>query len=127
MTGAPKPDPGQYGMLLTTLPDRDAAARLAAALVEERLAACAQMLGIDSVYRWQGKVHQEPETLLLIKTRTALFEPAIARIKALHPYCVPQIVGTGFVAGLPAYLDWIGAETGPKAEDPTSPAAPAAR
>lgn len=117
------PDPGRYGMMLTTLPSREEAARLAAGLVDERLAACAQMLNIDSVYRWQGEVHQEPEVLLLIKTRTALFETVIARIKALHPYSVPQIVGTAFLAGLPAYLDWIDAETG----GVTSPAAPAGR
>jgi periplasmic divalent cation tolerance protein len=96
-----------FGMLLTTLPSRDEAARLAGLLVEERLAACVQMLAIDSVYRWEGAVQREPETLLLVKTRTALFETAIARIREVHPYSVPQIVGTTFQAGLPAYLDWI--------------------
>jgi periplasmic divalent cation tolerance protein len=100
-----------FGMLLTTLPSRDEAARLAGLLVEERLAACVQMLAIDSVYRWEGAVQREPETLLLVKTRTALFETAIARIREVHPYSVPQIVGTAFQAGLPAYLDWIGDNT----------------
>jgi periplasmic divalent cation tolerance protein len=100
-----------YGMLLTTLPSREDAARMADLLVGERLAACAQMIAIDSVYRWQGAVRREPETLLLIKTRTALFARAIERIRQEHPYDVPQIVGTPFLAGLPAYLDWIGEET----------------
>jgi periplasmic divalent cation tolerance protein len=100
-----------FGMLLTTVPSRDEAARLAGLLVEERLAACVQMLAIDSVYRWEGAVQREPETLLLVKTRTALFETAIARIREVHPYSVPQIVGTPFLAGLPAYLDWIGDNT----------------
>ena len=99
------------GMLLTTLPGREDAARMADLLVGEKLAACVQMLSIDSVYRWQGAVRHEPEILLLVKTRTALFDRAIERIRQEHPYSVPQIVGTPFLAGLPAYLDWIGEET----------------
>jgi periplasmic divalent cation tolerance protein len=96
-----------FGMLMTTLAGRDDAARLAGLRVEERLAACVQMLAIESVYRWEGAVRHEPETLLVIKTRTALFESAMARIRDIHPYSVPEIVGTPFLAGLPAYLDWI--------------------
>ena len=103
--------PADCGMVLTTLPGREAAARLADLLVEEKLAACVQMLSIDSVYRWQGAIQHEPEILLLIKTRTALFERTIERIRQEHPYSVPQIVGTPFLAGLTAYLDWIGEET----------------
>lgn len=104
--------PPECGMLLTTLPGRQDAVRLADLLIAERLAACVQMLPIDSVYRWQGAIQHEAEILVLIKTRTALFEHAIARIREEHPYSVPQIVGTPFLAGLPAYLDWIGEETG---------------
>ncbi|MBN9589890.1 MAG: hypothetical protein BGN85_11315 [Alphaproteobacteria bacterium 64-11] len=104
-------DASDYGVLLTTLPGRAEAGRMADILIEERLAACVQMLSIDSIYRWKGAVHHEPETLLLIKTRTVLFEPAMARIRQLHPYSVPEIVGTPFLVGLPAYLDWIGEET----------------
>jgi periplasmic divalent cation tolerance protein len=96
-----------YGMLLTTLPNADDARRIARLLVEERLAACAQLLPIESVYRWDGKIAEEPEILLLIKTRTALFDAAIARIRTEHPYSVPQIVGTPFCAGLPDYFDWM--------------------
>jgi periplasmic divalent cation tolerance protein len=102
-----------YGTLLTTLPDRAEAARVADLLVAERLAACVQMLPIDSVYRWEGAVRREAETLLLIKTRSALFERATARIRQVHPYTVPEIVGMPFAAGLPAYLAWIADNTLP--------------
>lgn len=106
-------DASDFGVLLTTLPRREDAARLADLLVSEKLAACVQMLAIDSVYNWEGAIQHEPETLLLIKTRTALFERAIARIREVHPYTVPEIVGTRFMAGLPAYLDWIAGNTVP--------------
>jgi len=96
-----------YGMLLTTVPSRDDAARIANLLIDEKLAACVQLLPIESFYRWEGKTQNEAELLLLIKTRTALFEETIARIKAVHPYTVPQIVGTEFLAGFKGYLNWI--------------------
>lgn len=99
--------PSDYGMLLTTVASRDDAAKIANLLIEEKLAACVQLLPIESFYRWEGKTQNEAELLLLIKTRTALFETAIARIKTVHPYTVPEIVGTQFVAGFPSYLDWI--------------------
>ena len=103
---------GDYGMLLTTLPNADAARVLARSLVEERLAACVQLAGIESFYSWEGKICNEPETLLLIKTRSALFDAAIARIKALHPYSVPEIVATPFAAGFEGYFAWIAQNTG---------------
>jgi periplasmic divalent cation tolerance protein len=104
--------PSDYGMLLTTLASRDDAVRIAKLLIDEKLAACVQLLPIESFYVWDGKTQNEKEVLLLIKTRTALFEPAIARIKAVHPYTVPQIVGTQFLVGFQPYLDWIDTATG---------------
>jgi periplasmic divalent cation tolerance protein len=101
----------EQGVLLTTLPSQEDARRLAHLLVEEKLAACVQMMPIDSVYRWEGKVQNEGEVLLLIKTRTALFDAAMARIKAKHPYTVPEIVGWPFSAGHLPYLNWIDAST----------------
>ena len=97
----------EQGVLLTALPSRADARRLAALLVEEKLAACVQLLPIESFYRWEGKVQNEAEVLLLIKTRTALFDAAMARIKAEHPYTVPEIVGWPFSAGHLPYRDWI--------------------
>jgi len=97
----------EQGVILTALPSQDDARRLAKLLVEEKLAACVQLLPIESFYRWEGAVQNEAEVLLLVKTRTALFEAAIARIKAVHPYTVPEIVGWPFSAGHRPYLDWI--------------------
>ena len=102
---------GDYGMLLTSLPDADAARRIASLLVGEHLAACVQLSSIESFYRWEGRIANEPETLLLIKTRTALFKPAIARIKQVHPYSVPEIVGMPFTAGFEGYFRWIDGST----------------
>jgi periplasmic divalent cation tolerance protein len=101
----------EFGVLLTTLPNVEAARRIAALLVEEKLAACVQLSAIESFYRWEGQVQNEPETLLLIKTRTALFDAAIARIKQVHPYSVPEIVGLPFSAGFDGYLSWIADST----------------
>lgn len=103
--------PSDYGMLLTTVASRDDAARIANLLIDEKLAACVQLLPIESFYVWDGKTQNENELLLLIKTRAALFEPAITRIKSVHPYTVPQIVGTQFLAAFQPYLAWIDAVT----------------
>ncbi len=99
--------PAGHGLILTTLPSRQEAAELAELLVSERLAACVQLLGIESFYRWEDKVRNEPETLLLVKTRTALFDQATARIKALHRYEVPEIVAMPFTAGSQSYFQWM--------------------
>ena len=66
---------------------------------------------IESFYIWQEKTQNEAEILLLIKTRTALFDAAIARIKTVHSYTVPEIVALPFAAGFQGYLDWIGQVT----------------
>jgi periplasmic divalent cation tolerance protein len=98
---------GTHGFLMTSMASKEAAAKIAKLLVDERLAACVQLLPIESFYRWDGKVQAATEILLLAKTRVALFDAAIARIKAVHPYSVPEIVGTEFTAGFGGYLDWI--------------------
>ena len=103
--------PSDYGLLLTTVASRDDAARIAHLLIDEKLAACVQLLPIESFYVWQGKTQNENELLLLIKTRTALFEAAIARIKDVHPYSVPEIVGLPFTAGFAGYFNWIADST----------------
>ena len=105
--------PSDYGVMLTTTSTAAEARMIAQRLIDEKLAACVQLLGIESFYVWQGETQKDPETLLLIKTRRALFEPAIVRIKELHSYTVPEIVAMPFLTGLPAYLNWIGEVTGP--------------
>lgn len=98
--------------MLTTTPTREEAQSIARLLIEEKLAACVQLLPIESFYFWQGKTQNEAEVLLLIKTRTALFESAIARIKEIHSYTVPEIVAMPFAAGFAGYLNWIDDVTG---------------
>ncbi|GAC1345239.1 MAG: divalent-cation tolerance protein CutA [Myxococcales bacterium] len=101
-------------LVFTALPDAGAAAALARTLVEERLAACGNVVpGVRSIYRWQGKVHDEGEVLLLLKTRAAQVERLQARILELHPYQVPEVISVAIDAGSPGYLAWLAAETGP--------------
>jgi periplasmic divalent cation tolerance protein len=104
-------EPSDYGVLLTTAASREEAAKIANLLIDEKLAACVQLLPIESFYVWDGKTQNEAEILLLAKTRSALFDAAIARIKAVHSYSVPEIVALPFTAGFAGYLDWIDAVT----------------
>jgi periplasmic divalent cation tolerance protein len=106
--------------VLSTAPDGDTAARIASALVGERLIACANLLpGVTSVYRWQGAVETSSEVLMVMKTPRALAEAAMRRLAELHPYQVPEAIVVSIDAGLPAYLRWVHEETGPA---PTSAA-----
>ncbi len=94
-------------------PDIDTARRIAQALVDERHAACVNLLpGVQSIYRWEGAIERAEEILLSIKTTRAQFEPMTARIASLHPYELPEVLAVEVVAGLPAYLDWIVDNTG---------------
>lgn len=99
---------------LTTCPDRDTAERIASALVDERLAACVNIVpGLASVYRWQGEVQRDDELLLVIKTPRERFDALRERLPMLHPYELPELLAVEAVDGLPAYLDWVRAETRP--------------
>ncbi|HXF66246.1 MAG TPA: divalent-cation tolerance protein CutA [Burkholderiales bacterium] len=101
-------------VVLTNLPDRAAALRLAEALVERRLAACVNVLGsCASIYRWKGAIERADEVPVLIKTRAALYEELEAAIRAAHPYELPEIVAVPVVRGLGAYLQWVAGETAP--------------
>ncbi len=85
------------------------ARRLAGALIEERLAACINIVpGIQSVYRWQGAVEEANEVMLLIKTSQELFERLASRIRALHSYEVPEVIALSVATGSEAYLSWFG-------------------
>ena len=101
----------EFGIVLTTVATPDDARRLADGLLEQRLAACVQTLAIQSAYRWKGAVQREPEQLLLIKTRVALYSAVEAHLRAHHPYEVPEIVLVPIAAGSPDYLRWLAAET----------------
>jgi periplasmic divalent cation tolerance protein len=98
-------------IVTTTLSSQSQATALAKAVVAARLAACAQMLPIRSVYRWQGRVQGGAEVLVQFKTRQAQVQPLISFIRAQHPYEVPEIIATPIVAGTPDYLAWMERET----------------
>ena len=81
-------------------------------LVEERLAACVNLLpGMESIYRWQGGIETAQETVLIAKTRAVLVDQLSARVRELHSYDCPCVVALPIAAGNPAYLRWIGDET----------------
>ena len=101
----------EFGIVLTTVATPDDARRLADGLLDQRLAACVQTLAIQSAYRWKGAVQREPEQLLLIKTRAALYPAVEAYLRAHHPYELPEIVRLPIAAGSPDYLRWLAAET----------------
>ena len=95
-------------VIFCTVPDRESGERISRVLVEERLAACVNLLpGLTSIYRWQGQIHQDTECLLLIKSTGARFEVLADRLRGLHPYDVPEIIALPVSAGDPAYLNWI--------------------
>ncbi len=103
----------EHVLVYITAGSADEAERIAAALVEERLAACVNVVSpITSIYRWQGAIHRDAEVLLLAKTRRALFQRVVARVKTLHSYQVPDIVALPIVDGSEDYLRWIDETTG---------------
>ena len=90
----------------------EAAETLASQLIEERVAACVNILpGVTSVYHWQGEVHRDDETLLVIKTSAEALPQVMKRVSELHPYDVPEIVALDASAVHPPYAAWISANT----------------
>lgn len=101
---------------LTTVPDPDVAEDLARLVIEERLAACVNILGpVQSVYRWQGLVQASNEALLVIKTTAERYPALESFIKQRHPYELPEIVALPATGGLAEYLGWVEAECAPDA------------
>ena len=97
-----------YLLVSMTTSSLEEAEKIAEALVQERLAACVNIVpAITSIYRWQGEVHRDSEVLLIAKSRPELFDPLAARVKELHSYEVPEIIALPIVAGNAAYLSWI--------------------
>jgi len=101
----------EYVVVFCTAPAGEAE-QLAEALVGERLAACVNVTGVQSCFRWEGKVSNEPEQLLIIKTQQSLLDTLIARIKGLHSYETPEIIAMPIVGGYTPYLEWMREETG---------------
>lgn len=99
---------------LSTCPDAASAERIATVLVEERLAACVNILpGLRSVYRWQDQIEAANEVLLLIKTSAETYPALQVRLTALHPYELPELLAVEAATGLPAYLEWVAEQTRP--------------
>ena len=95
-------------VVLVTCENQDEAKKIAGALVEKRLAACANILpNVRSVFRWQGAVEDEDEVLMIIKTRHEVFDHLAEVVTELHSYDVPEIIALPIVAGNAPYLDWI--------------------
>ena len=95
-------------VVYVTVSSSDEGKRIAKALVEERLAACVNQLpGVRSTYRWQGKIEESSEELLIIKTNKDLFTALQQRVCELHSYAVPEVIAVPVIAGAEAYLQWL--------------------
>jgi periplasmic divalent cation tolerance protein len=100
-------------ILYATCPDAVCAGRIGRALVDERLAACANLIpGLHAIYRWEGVVEEADEVVLLVKTEAALAAEAGRRLRELHPYAEPCVLELPVVGGSPSYLAWIAATCG---------------
>jgi len=97
-------------VLMCAVGSRDEAEAIATALVEARLAACVQLMPVDSVYRWEGAVERSSEVMLHAKTTRDRLAGAEALIKARHSYALPEIIALPIVGGSADYLAWIAAE-----------------
>jgi len=95
-------------IVLITASTREDASRIGTALVEEHLAACVNIVPeVRSLFSWEGRMQDERETLLIAKSRHALLERVIARVKSLHSYTVPEIIALPIIGGARDYLDWV--------------------
>jgi periplasmic divalent cation tolerance protein len=108
------PSESEVRVALITAPDAETGARIARALVEERLVACVNLVpGIRSIYRWEGTVHLDSEVLLVAKTRDDRAGDLVDRVVELHPYDLPEVVLLPGVGGNSPYLDWVREEAAP--------------
>jgi periplasmic divalent cation tolerance protein len=109
---AKRSTPSTVILVLTTLPERAAAEALARELLAARLAACIQIgAAVQSLYHWRGEIETASEIPVAIKTRVELYARVEAAVRARHPYELPEIVAVPITHGLPAYVEWIAAET----------------
>lgn len=103
---------GDELVVLVTAPNAEEARRIAQALVAEHLAACANLIpGIESIYRWEGKVQRDTEVLLVLKTVAASYEALERRVKELHSYSTPEVIALSIDRGSAAYLKWLAEST----------------
>jgi len=100
-----------YSVILTTASERSDAEKIAEILVNEKLAACVQIMPITSYYRWEDSVHNDAEWLVMIKGRAGSYHAVESTILAHHPYDIPEIIQILVAQGFKPYLDWIDQET----------------
>jgi periplasmic divalent cation tolerance protein len=105
--GAMSDQLNKYSVVITTTNGEEAAAALARSILDAKLGACVQVQSIKSFYKWKGEQCNEPECLLLIKTRHELYGPLVAHIKANHSYETPEIIEVPIIQGSSEYLQWI--------------------
>jgi periplasmic divalent cation tolerance protein len=99
---------GESIVVLVTCGSEEEALKIARSLVEERLAACVNLISpIRSIYRWEGKIWDEKEWLLVVKTQRQRYEELEKKVKSLHSYSVPEIMGLPIVEGSSSYLNWL--------------------
>lgn len=97
-----------HTVILITVPSAESAKTLAHGIIERQLAACVNIIPqVTSVYRWEGKVNEDSEQLLVIKTETKLLKDLAAAVRELHPYTVPELISLPITAGSQAYLNWV--------------------
>ena len=100
---------GRYRMVLVTCPSIAEARRIGRSVVEKKLAACANILaGVESIYRWKGKVERAREVLVVMKTTAARLRELESEVKRVHAYEVPEFIALPIVAGSQEYLEWVG-------------------
>lgn len=105
----------QYQLVLCTCPDMESARLIAEQVVDQKLAACVNILpGVTSIYRWMGKIEESQEHLLIIKTVGEVLEVLVNSINDLHPYELPEVIGVPIESGSLDYLDWISENTSKK-------------
>lgn len=98
-----------YSVIYVTVPTKEVGEQIAHALLEKQLAACCNLMpAMTSIYKWEGKVHTEPEHLMMVKTRSGLFPEVCAVVRAHHPYQVPECIELPIQQGSKEYLAWIG-------------------
>jgi periplasmic divalent cation tolerance protein len=102
------PEMSETVVVFVTAPTADKAAEIARTLVEEKLAACGNVIpAVRSIYRWEGKVHDEAEALLVLKAPRKRLQELSDRVVQLHPYELPEVIGVPIEGGSEKYIDWI--------------------
>ena len=99
-----------YVIVFMTVPDEKEATKIVRSLLQERLIACANIVGpVSSLFWWEGKIDKASEFLVIMKSRKNLFKKLSERVKELHSYEVPEVIALPVIEGLPSYLNWLGA------------------